>query len=184
MFDIQSRRAGRKGTTTSLDSGIRKRAQKAQPASVSKQMERERQNGSSEKIANGRTYTVSRNVEFRDGQWGARDVMETAIIVTEPRARDVREAEGDEGDSGISETPVEEHLLPQEGGGGGGGDDRTVYSNGKRETILETLIQIFIPFMIAGFGMMAAGLLLDEVQVLTFIPSVPPLSFSCSATPN
>lgn len=170
MLDIKT---GREGTTSSLDSGIRKRTQKlTQPASVSsKRMEREHRSRSSEKIEDGRMYTISRNVTFRDGHWEGRDVMETAVIMTEPRARDLREAEGDEGDSGISETPVEEHLLPQEGGGGGegrGGDDRTVYSNGKRETILETLIQIFIPFMIAGFGMMAAGLLLDEVQVLTY----------------
>ena len=63
----------------------------------------------------------------------------------------------DEGDSGISE-PAEEHLLPQLQEGPPGGTD-------KREHICSICIQVFIPFLIAGFGMLAAGLLLDAVQV-------------------
>lgn len=113
------------------------------------------------------TYTVSRDLTFRNGEWRERNVVETAVIVTEPRVADKQDR--DDGDSGISETAAEEHLLPRgirrEEGGGGGGGSAPEYVNGKKETVLETLIQVFIPFMIAGFGMMAAGLLLDEVQV-------------------
>ena len=64
----------------------------------------------------------------------------------------------DERDSGISE-PAEEHLLPQ----------LEVSPDGtrvdERERICSICIQVFIPFLIAGFGMLAAGLLLDAVQV-------------------
>lgn len=63
----------------------------------------------------------------------------------------------DERDSGISE-PAEEHLLPQ----------LEVSPDGtrvdERERICSICIQVFIPFLIAGFGMLAAGLLLDAVQ--------------------
>ena len=85
--------------------------------------------------------------------------MGSVVIVTEPRATE--EVERDDGDSGISVTAAEERLLPRgkEERGGSSPD------YGKKESILETLIQVFIPFMIAGFGMMAAGLLLDKVQV-------------------
>lgn len=53
-----------------------------------------------------------------------------------------------------------------------------VFSNGKRdnqrnetenaddETVWSISIQMFIPFLLAGFGMVAASLLLDVVQVL------------------
>lgn len=58
-------------------------------------------------------------------------------------------------DSGISELPYghEEHLLD------------LPRRRMKRETLWDVCIQVFIPFMIAGFGMLAAGLLLDTVQV-------------------
>lgn len=58
-------------------------------------------------------------------------------------------------DSGISELPYEheEHLLD------------LPRRRMKRETLCDVCIQVFIPFMIAGFGMLAAGLLLDTVQV-------------------
>ena len=64
----------------------------------------------------------------------------------------------DERDSGISE-PAEEHLLRQTEPTPDG--PRVV----KKERIISIFIQVFIPFLIAGFGMMAAGLLLDAVQV-------------------
>ena len=38
----------------------------------------------------------------------------------------------------------------------------------KSEKWYSILIQIIIPFLIAGFGMVAAGILLDEVQVIQF----------------
>ena len=67
----------------------------------------------------------------------------------------VRSGEEEDDDSGISELPYghEEHLLDPPG--------RRI----KRETLWDVCIQVFIPFMIAGFGMLAAGLLLDAVQV-------------------
>ena len=67
----------------------------------------------------------------------------------------VRSGEEEDDDSGISELPYghEEHLLEPPG------------RRRKRETLWDVCIQVFIPFMIAGFGMLAAGLLLDAVQV-------------------
>ena len=162
------RRRRRNNGTLLLDSGVRKRKEALVKSS------REMDIGSEESPVRGEdetTFTASRDLAFRDGEWRERNVVETAVVVTEPRAGDKRER--DEGDSGISETAAEEYLLssrtgsgggPRGSGGGGGAPD---YGNGKRETALGTLIQVFIPFMIAGFGMMAAGLLLDEVQVHT-----------------
>lgn len=37
------------------------------------------------------------------------------------------------------------------------------------ETYFSIAIQVFIPFLIAGFGMVGAGLVLDLVQVIKFI---------------
>lgn len=54
-------------------------------------------------------------------------------------------------DSGISELGPEEHTNP----------------GTKPEKLCTVLLQVGIPFVIAGFGMMAAGLLLDAVQVGT-----------------
>lgn len=117
--------------------------------------------------------TLSSDLAYRNGEWQKRSIMETTVIVTEPRA--ANKLERDDGDSGISEA-AEEHLLPRGSGARGreGGAPAPEYANGKKETILETLIQIFIPFMIAGFGMMAAGLLLDTVQVCLYstLPAV------------
>ena len=79
---------------------------------------------------------------------------ERVVILTEHEEGDV------EGDSGISEV-MEEHLLA---------DSREADQSGRAEPRKETMwhvaIQVFIPFLIAGFGMMAAGLLLDKVQVI------------------
>lgn len=71
-----------------------------------------------------------------------------------------------EEDSGISEA-TEDHLLA-------GTDSRsrevdTGRSEPRKETLWHVAIQVFIPFLIAGFGMMAAGLLLDSVQVVILI---------------
>ena len=58
-------------------------------------------------------------------------------------------------DSGIS---CEENLLR---------DEDHVHPRRQRpkETIIHVAMQVSIPFLIAGFGMMLAGLLLDKVQV-------------------
>lgn len=37
------------------------------------------------------------------------------------------------------------------------------------ESVWSTLVQMFIPFLLAGFGMVAASLLLDVVQVSTYV---------------
>ncbi|CAI7993975.1 Solute carrier family 41 member 1 [Geodia barretti] len=108
-------------------------------------------------------FTTSRDLSFRNGQWQKRDVMEMAVIVTEPRATE-KQQDRDDGDSGISETTaVEERLLPTRESEARERAPEYGHTPNK-ETVLETLIQVFIPFMIAGFGMMAAGLLLDKVQ--------------------
>ena len=78
---------------------------------------------------------------------------ERVVILTEHEERDAEE------DSGISEA-TEEHLLA---------DSREVDQSKiepRKETMWHVAIQVFIPFLIAGFGMMAAGLLLDKVQVI------------------
>jgi hypothetical protein len=108
-------------------------------------------------------HTTSTDVSFRSGRWREREIVESAVIVTEPRAADKQDR--DDGDSGISETAVEERLLPPASPAGTADKGLEYGGSGKKESILETLIQVFIPFMIAGFGMMAAGLLLDAVQV-------------------
>lgn len=122
---------------------------------------------SSDGEADGRgtgVFTTSRDLSFRSGEWRGREIMETAVIVTEPRGTGKQDR--DDGDSGISETTaVEERLLPHFEGADTTRERVPEYGSAKKETILETLIQVFIPFMIAGFGMMAAGLLLDTVQV-------------------
>ena len=107
-------------------------------------------------------FTTSRDLTFSNGEWRGREVVETAVIVKEPRGSEKQDR--DDGDSGISETAIEERLLPAAAGEGGRAPE---FVHTKKETVLETLIQVFIPFMIAGFGMMAAGLLLDAVQVMT-----------------
>ena len=78
---------------------------------------------------------------------------ERVVILTEHEERDAEE------DSGISEA-MEEHLLA---------DSREADPSRiepRKETMWHVAIQVFIPFLIAGFGMMAAGLLLDKVQVI------------------
>ncbi|XP_064399874.1 solute carrier family 41 member 1-like isoform X2 [Halichondria panicea] len=59
-------------------------------------------------------------------------------------------------DSGISELGPEEHTNP----------------GTKPEKLCTVLLQVGIPFVIAGFGMMAAGLLLDAVQHWTVYQEV------------
>ena len=60
-------------------------------------------------------------------------------------------------DSGVSELGGEDHPLS--------GDVPPRHRKTGKETVCSILTQVAIPFVIAGFGMMAAGLLLDAVQV-------------------
>lgn len=87
---------------------------------------------------------------------------ERVVIMTEQEDREV------EDDSGISEAP-EEHLLAT--------DSRDIEQRAepRKETMWHIAIQVFIPFLIAGFGMMTAGLLLDKVQVVKIKIMVPSL---------
>ena len=79
------------------------------------------------------------------------EYRERVVIMTDHEDRAADE------DSGISETH-EEHLLTD-------CRDTEHRAEPRKETMLNVAIQVFIPFLIAGFGMMAAGLLLDKVQV-------------------
>lgn len=69
--------------------------------------------------------------------------------------KDSREEE--EEDSGVSDLVCEDHHLENAQNGNG-------HLLEKREKSWTIFIQIFIPFLIAGAGVMLAGLLLDEVQ--------------------
>ena len=61
-------------------------------------------------------------------------------------------------DSGISESASEDSALIIE-------TVKTPNGSHKKEKLLSIFVQIFIPFLIAGGGMMLAGMLLDHVQV-------------------
>lgn len=165
-FDILAHNERTDKDTVLPDPRVRKRkrdpASEFQVASGSMDSSPEKGGGSG-----SGTFTLSSDLVYNNGEWQERSIMETTVIVTEPRATD--KLERDDGDSGISET-AEEHLLPRGNRAGGreGGAPAPEYAKRKKETILETLIQVFIPFMIAGFGMMAAGLLLDTVQVCLY----------------
>ena len=84
-----------------------------------------------------------------DGVIEGQGYRERVVILTEHEDRDGEE------DSGISEA-TEEHLLVEV--------DQSRMEP-RKETMWHIAIQVFIPFLIAGFGMMTAGLLLDKVQV-------------------
>ena len=68
-----------------------------------------------------------------------------------------------EEDSGISESSSDHSPLisvtfvPTENEQGQG--------EGKKERLLMVAVQVFLPFLVAGFGTMFAGMLLDYVQV-------------------
>lgn len=102
---------------------------------------------SGEELLEGEVSRIAMDLLEREGE---------QVVFMKPRITElqVNEEEGD-GDSGIS---CEDHLL-SEGQGAGGPHGP------QKEKLRDILVQVFIPFMIAGFGMMAAGLLLDAVQV-------------------
>ena len=87
------------------------------------------------------------NEDVIEGQ----EYTERVVIVTETDERAIDE------DSGISEA-AEDQLLSES-------RDAEHKVEPRKETIWHVGIQVFIPFLIAGFGMMGAGLLLDKVQV-------------------
>ena len=91
----------------------------------------------------------SRHVSDSD----SRNREERVIILSD---HDVEGANGD-ADSGISLSEVvgEDHLVSA----------KLLGRGEKTESLLMLVVQIIIPFIFAGFGMMAAGLLLDAVQV-------------------
>ncbi len=66
----------------------------------------------------------------------------------------------DDIDSGISESASEESSILKELPNGS--DQPSV----KKESLISVIVQIFFPYLIAGFGMMLAGFLLDYVQVI------------------
>lgn len=72
--------------------------------------------------------------------------------------------ENGDADSGISLSEVmgEDHSAA----GGAGGSPVKGDKHQHQESLGMLVIQILIPFFFAGFGMMAAGLLLDAVQVV------------------
>ena len=65
----------------------------------------------------------------------------------------------DDNDSGISESASEESNMLTEL------PERMVQPEKKKESLIGIILQIFFPYLIAGFGMMLAGFLLDYVQV-------------------
>ena len=90
---------------------------------------------------------------------------------------DLKDKESEE-DSGISETSDISPLItiastPSEGEDDGGN---------KKERLLMTALQVFFPFLVAGFGTMFAGMLLDYVQVrlLTLDPTYSEILLSCT----
>ena len=82
-----------------------------------------------------------------------------AISPTQQEAKDhLLPQNGDDNDSGISESNSEESKLASE-------DAHSNNLNQHEVGLCRTFFQIFFPFLIAGGGMMLAGMLLDYVQV-------------------
>lgn len=72
-----------------------------------------------------------------------------------------------EDDSGISESSSENSALIATATfpGSGVAEKPEAEEGGKKERLLMVGLQVFFPFLIAGFGTMLAGMLLDYVQV-------------------
>lgn len=117
-------------------------------------------------------------LEERESETSLRSEEDAGL--TGPAGSSFREAEGEyeervvilsdgsgDADSGISLSEVagarEDHP-----GSRHGGSRRLPGQLAKQESLLQLVVQIVIPFFFAGFGMMAAGLLLDAVQVSFF----------------
>ena len=79
----------------------------------------------------------------------------------------VLEEKATEDDSGISESSCESSALVATATYAESGPSDLPESDdgGKKERLLMVGLQVFFPFLIAGFGTMMAGMLLDYVQV-------------------
>lgn len=111
-----------------------------------------------------RTDSNSALLDVDDDVIEGQGYRERVVIITQGAADE---------DSGISEAP-EDHLLAET-------RDSEQRTEPRKETLWHIAIQVFIPFLIAGFGMMAAGLLLDKVQasVCTYC-----ILYACMFTQN
>lgn len=101
-------------------------------------------------------------------------MSEDTKALLEPSSTSFMAAKGDssddnEDDSGISETVSigsSSHVSIKEGGGSRDPDHDP---SPPSERLVDMAVQVFFPFMIAGFGMVLAGMLLDYVQVITVV---------------
>ena len=98
----------------------------------------------------GSVHSVSSTSSCSSRLSGSQNMVEKVVILS-----DHGEERNGDADSGISVS--EEHPMTGRGKGEGRGE--------REESLLMLVLQILIPFFFAGFGMMAAGLLLDAVQV-------------------
>ena len=79
---------------------------------------------------------------------------ERVVILSDQGSKERGNGDADSGIS-LSEAVGDEHPTGKV----------SVVSSDHQESLLVLIVQIVIPFFFAGFGMMAAGLLLDAVQV-------------------
>lgn len=92
-------------------------------------------------------HHIPRDMDSTESQIGlSHQTLEMPIIVTT-----VTESDNNENDNGKLPDIVAEATTCNE--------------TQSEETFLSIAIQVFIPFLIAGFGMVCAGLVLDRIQV-------------------
>ena len=76
-----------------------------------------------------------------------------------------QESDNEDGDGG--DDNGRQPLLPLRGEGGDEAEDEVVVVvEQEKETSLSIMLQVLLPYLIAGFGMVGAGMVLDVVQVL------------------
>lgn len=96
-------------------------------------------------------HHIPRDMDSTESQIGlSHQTLEMPIIVTT-----VTESDNNENDNGKLPDIVAEATTCNE--------------TQSEETFLSIAIQVFIPFLIAGFGMVCAGLVLDRIQVTYLI---------------
>ena len=79
-----------------------------------------------------------------------------------------QESDDEDGDAG--DDNGRQPLLPARGEGRGEIEDEVVVVvEQEKETSLSIMLQVLLPYLIAGFGMVGAGMVLDVVQVLVFV---------------
>ena len=118
---------------------------------------------------NGETCLATTDASEKDGGRGHKSVMELVEILdlgSDSRPLKEREEDEEEGpeedekaDSARSRLLPEATALPSTSSNGHANKEL------RTESIWMTFIQVCVPFLIAGFGTVAAGRLLDEVQV-------------------